>query len=113
MCYVDLEPCEVWDERERKACKSHKCNCCGGAIRPGEMYLVHFSVFEGLPNSEKMCGPCRDDRKEFADAHDGTLCQPHHLWEMVSGCIGEGFDEGDDEKWKAMLARIDDRGNRT
>lgn len=106
MCFVDLDPCEVWQERDRKARKEHKCSCCHRTIKPGEMYLVHFSVFEGNPESQKCCKECEADRAEFAKAHDGTLCTPHHLPEMVRSCIGEGDD---DAAWEAMLKRIENR----
>ncbi len=105
MCFVDLEPCEVWRETERKARKPHRCSCCRGTIPAGDEYLVHFSVFQGDATSEKMCLPCRDDRKAFADAHEGTLCTPSFLREMVAECVSEDED-GDGAKWAAMLARI-------
>jgi hypothetical protein len=108
MCFIDLDPCEVWDERERKARKEHKCGACGKTIRVGETYLTHFSVFEGNANSEKMCFPCRDDRKQFADAHDGTLMTPSFLRQMVAECISEG-DEESERQWKPLLDRIDSR----
>lgn len=107
MCFVALEPCKVWQETERKARKSHECSCCHGTIKAGAMYLVHFSVFDGTATSEKMCGPCEADRKEFADAHESLLCSPGWLRRMVRDCMGEGDD---DEKWRAMLDRIKARG---
>ena len=58
MCDLDLEPCEIWNEKKRKAQKSHECDCCGRMIRPGEIYLVHFSVYDGDTTSEKVCAEC-------------------------------------------------------
>ena len=109
MCYIDLEPCEVWEERERKARKEHRCSCCHGAILAGQVYLVHFSVFEGTATSGKMCTACRDDRATFAADHDGTLCTPSYFPQMLRECIGEFFDEADAAHWKAMLGRINGR----
>jgi hypothetical protein len=104
MCYVDLEPCEVWEERHRKARRQHRCSCCRRAIQPGEQYLVHFSVFEGNAETQKCCAECERDRQTFADAHGGTLCQPSFLPEMLGNCIG---DEPESEAdWRPMLDRI-------
>jgi hypothetical protein len=108
MCFVDLDPCEVWRETERKARKSHRCSCCSSVIAAGDVYLVHFNVFEGAATNEKMCFPCRDDRKEFADGHEGTLCSPGWLMTMVSDCSS---DYPEDAQWRAMLERIRGRMN--
>lgn len=107
MCFADLGPAQVWRETERKARKPHACDCCGGAIPAGAVYLVHFSVFDGTATSEKMCGPCRDDRAEFAAGHDGVLCSPGWLRTLVSDCSS---DYPEDAAWRAMLARIRARG---
>lgn len=107
MCFVDLEPCEVWEERHRKARKVHRCSCCGRAISPGERYLVHFSVFQGDPTSEKCCAACEADRQKFADAHGGTLCTPGWLPNMLRSCIGE--DPDSEETWAPMLKSIRSR----
>lgn len=103
MCFVDLDPCELWTEYERKARKPHKCACCYGTIKAGEFYLVHFSVFEGSPTSEKMCLPCKADRAEFAAAHGGMMHTPSWVETGVRNCIGEGDN---DEQWRALLDRI-------
>ncbi len=54
MCSIDLDPCEVWREEERKARKEHRCACCNRVIKPGTKYLSHFSVFEGSPTTEAL-----------------------------------------------------------
>lgn len=113
MCMVgDLEPCEVWDERERKARKAHTCSCCYGQIRAGEVYVVHFSVFEGQANSEKMCKPCHAARAEFAKAHDGSLCSPSYFGRMLMECIGENGEDDDPEnkRWVELRDEMDARG---
>ncbi len=106
MCFIDLEPCKVFDEHHRKARKPHECSCCYGTIKAGDRYLVHFSVFDGSANANKMCAACEADRSEFAAAHDGMMCVPHDLQLHLRACIGEGDD---DEQWKAMLKRIESR----
>lgn len=104
MCYVDLEPCEVWNERQRKARKSHRCECCRGTIAAGEMYFAHFSVFEGDATNAKMCLRCNTDRDLFAAAHDGKLPTPGGFYAMLRECISE--NDPDDDRWRPMADRI-------
>lgn len=108
MCVIDLEPCEVWSEKERTARKAHSCSCCGSAIHPGQRYLDHFSVYDGSATLQKACLPCRDDRKEFADEHDGMICNPGYFMEMLGDCITDEEPESD-AKWSPMLDRITSR----
>jgi hypothetical protein len=108
MCMIDLEPCVVWRETKRRARKRHKCGGCGGLITAGEQYLVHFSVFEGNTSTSKLCLPCDQSRREFADHHDAGLCQPDYFYELLQGCIAEGDDESD-VVWAPMLAAMDAR----
>lgn len=105
MCEIDTgDRCEVWDERHRKARKEHKCSCCYRTIMMGELYLVHFSVYEGNCETQKCCAECEFDRHQFSQAHEGWLPQPHYLPEMLDECISE--DPDSEEKWKPMLERI-------
>lgn len=113
MCDIDDgERCSVWMETQRRARKDHRCDACDGLIGAGEVYLVHFSVYEDHPTSEKMCVECEVDRKEFADAHNGMLYPPGGLQELLESCINEGTisdDEGqtvllpEDARWQSML----------
>jgi hypothetical protein len=106
MCDIDDgERCSVWRETQRRARISHRCDACAGAIGVGEIYLVHFSVFEGYTTSEKMCVECEVDRKEFADAHNGMLYTPGSMSEVLGNCISEG-DEDSETKWRPMLAAM-------
>lgn len=104
MCYIDLEPAEVWSETERKARKPHKCSCCHGTIAAGQNYWTHFSVLDGDNTTEKICAACYTDREVFAYVHDGTLCTPGALPEMLQECIAEGDKDG--SQWAEMLKRI-------
>ena len=104
MCDINLDPCDVWRESHRKARKEHVCSCCRRAIRPGETYLVHFSVFEGDARTQKCCAECDRDRDVFAEAHGGTLSEPSYFGVLLGECIGEGDDN--DERWRPMLSRI-------
>lgn len=102
MCYIDLEPCDVWEENKVKAArKRHRCDACGGAVAVGESYYRHFSVYDDSATSEKICMPCYEAREVFADAHDGQSTNPSYFVELLNSCIGE--DEESDTKWLPML----------
>ena len=107
MCYIDLEPCEVWQEHTYRARKAHTCGCCGRTIQPGLRYVHIFLVFEGDASFERSCLPCWHANGAFADAHDGMRCTPSSLVETIAACIDEG-DEGA-AQWKRMLRRIEAR----
>jgi hypothetical protein len=103
MCYVELEPAEVWEEKKRKARKAHKCNSCLRTIAKGEVYHTHFSIYEDSPTSNKICAECFADRAAFGDAHD-CVGTPEYFPRMLAECVSEG-DPGD-ARWRPMLERI-------
>jgi hypothetical protein len=111
MCYIELEPCGVWLETERKARKAHQCSSCKGAILPGQPYTKHFSILEpgDRPVSEKICAPCVVARSEFGDAHESGDPTPSYFPAMLVECIQEG-DAESEAKWKPMLEAIQGRG---
>jgi hypothetical protein len=49
---------EVWEQRKRRARKDHKCRACGIKIRRGDLYVYHFSLFEGQVDTVKRCLAC-------------------------------------------------------
>lgn len=104
MCYIDLEPCEVWQEAIQRAKKPHQCDTCGRPIPAGIRYAKVFMVFEGEPGTEKACLPCWRAGGVFAEAHEGMRCTPASLVDMLLSCIDEN-DEGVGQ-WKRMLNRI-------
>lgn len=110
MCSIDLDPCEVWQERKVTARKDHRCSCCGGRIKSGEVYVRHFSVFEGDVSAEKACGACEEMRRDFLAEH-GTCGSPGYMQTLLEECIDyEDRDvDGVGAKWRAaidaMLAR--------
>ena len=56
MCSIDLDPASLWSEREVRARKRHTCDCCGGFIQPGAVYVKHFSMLIRLsPTGERKC----------------------------------------------------------
>jgi len=107
MCYVELEPCEVWTETEtlRRARKTHRCSSCKGPIRAGEEYLVHFSIMDGEICSEKSCAACTAARSEFGDAHGGIQPTPSYLPVLLADCVAEG-DAASDTRWRPMLNAV-------
>lgn len=108
MCLIDDgERCEVWSETHRTARKQHKCDSCTQPIAAGSRYLVHFSVFEGYPQHEKMCDWCDAQRAVFSAEHDGYTSPPSNLEQMIEGCIDEG--DADSKRWQPMLDALRDR----
>ena len=107
MCYIDLEPCEVWQTSLYRARKEHRCDTCSRIIRPGLRYMRVFAVFEGQASTDRSCLPCWRAGGIFADAHDGMRCTPSSLVDMIRECIDEN-DEGVGQ-WKRMLRRIQAR----
>ncbi len=105
MCYIDAEPCELWNETKVKARKRHRCSVCQSDINAGVVYLKHFSKFEGEISHGKICPACEADRAMFAAAHDGVSTSPEGFAWLLSDCIADG-DEESETKWKPMLARI-------
>lgn len=88
----DWEPCELWIEKERKARKTHKCDCCQGVIEPKTQYFTHFSVFQGDATSAKMCKFCFDDRSRYSDAYDQDLFCPTQMELELKECISQDDD---------------------
>jgi hypothetical protein len=114
MCEIDDgERCSVWSERQRRARKDHKCDTCDGMIGGGEIYILHFSVFDGRVSSGRICVECELAREEFASEHGGILWQPESFADALQECIAEGDtyedDAGkrtvdpEDARWVAML----------
>jgi len=112
MCYIDLEPCEVFNETVVKAArKEHVCSCCGGRIKLGEGYVKHFSIFDDDVTKEKSCLGCVATATEFQKVH-GTRSNPSYMPDLLQQCIENEEDEGNTamvEKWtteiKAMKRR--------
>lgn len=102
MCVIDLEPSDVWRETTRKARKEHVCSSCRGVILQNDVYLEHFSLFEGYPTRAKMCSLCHRDRAVFSAAHSQMLCTPIYFPDALEECIHDG-DEESDLRWRPML----------
>ncbi len=98
MCDIDLEPSDFWSERKAKARKQHRCDCCGGAIRPGDVYLRHFSVYDGVAVTEKECPACMEMGERFAKEH-GQRSNPSYMGQLLRDCL----DSGEGDHWRADI----------
>ena len=109
MCDLyDLEPCTVWRETPRTARKQHRCDGCGAFIRPGEVYLAHFNVFEGEASNEKACFACWWALEDFGN-HHGQRMAPANLSWMLSDCYGgegRGYWTDEDRLWRRYHAAL-------
>ncbi len=106
MCDISLEPCSLWNEKERKARTPKMCSACDGPIKPGDMYVKHFSKFEGEVTFNNLCKPCEVIRKEFAEAHDGMRPTPENLANMLFECEDEDDPE---DSWSKLLKQMQAR----
>lgn len=92
---------EFYSERMRIAAKPHKCDACGGIIRPGERYSAQAGKYEGEFFSRCWHEDCNNaigyyidflsveyelDYDEVSDALAENLCRM---------CKYFDFDEGD------------------
>lgn len=68
MCF-DVEPCEVWCPKVRRARKTHRCDECFGGILPGERYLSVTGIF----SHSAMMGPCENGTRARASDRWGVL----------------------------------------
>jgi hypothetical protein len=101
----------VWSEKQRRARKQHRCTSCGGSIRPGDLYLNHFSIFEGDATSARLCAACDGSRDEFSHAHEGTLLHPETLLDSLVECVEQEPEMA--PKWQPMIDAIRQRREET
>ena len=124
MCLIDDDyTAGVWSDTRVKARKQHGCDCCKGIIEPGQVYVRHFSTWEGDLCSEKLCSVCDHFMDEFGkvEGHPARTT-PRSLTDYLSQCISEAdddiYDEESDEykpgpgtqRWQEMLDTIKARG---
>jgi|HubBroStandDraft_1064217.scaffolds.fasta_scaffold165777_2 hypothetical protein len=57
--YGDGETVTVYDETQRKARKSHKCDACHEAIAPGHQYYRTAILFDGSWDTYVRCERCQ------------------------------------------------------
>jgi hypothetical protein len=104
------ERCDVWEETWVKARKAHRCEGCLKTIHPGEKYVRHFSLYDGMVTSEKCCEKCMVAREEFAKEPGHLLPTPSTFTESLDECISD-YDStpAEKRKWKAVLRNIERR----
>lgn len=110
MCDISFDgSCDVWNEREVTARLAHVCDCCNGAIAPGEKYRRIFMAGEGSAGTEKQCLACVTLNEEFATIH-GANVAPSYMPEMLQQCIDEeGATSEMGQKWIGELAAMKTR----
>lgn len=67
-CYCDFDPADVWNERNRRARKPHRCYECGDTIEIGEDYLYISYLFDGKWSHHKLCDGCEECWKILREA---------------------------------------------
>ena len=83
-CYCDLEPCDVYNERRRKANKEHRCAECHKTIRKGQTYIVLNSLFEGVWSTVKRCIQCQQIGRDYCCG----AAAAGEVWSMVWESLG-------------------------
>jgi hypothetical protein len=111
MCVLEFdEQAAVFTEKKVVAKKDHKCFCCRGAIKKGDSYVRHFSVFDRCPSAEKMCLSCFEMRTTFAKEHNGQYASPSGMPDLLVECIDmEGVDSEAGKRWQRELDAMDER----
>lgn len=107
MCdFYGGELADLWVHRYPKARKEHRCEACGGTIKPGRRYLSLFTLFDGSGSTVKCCLPCERIGRKFAEVHRMTP-HPSALVDSLQECIEEEpLSAG---KWRPMLRAIRNR----
>ncbi len=107
MCDFGGEAATLWVRKYPKARKDHRCEACGGVIKPGRRYLVLFSIFEGSAASAKCCLPCDRISQKFGKEHELTP-YPTALVDSLQECIDE--EPSSAKKWRPAIRAIRARG---
>ncbi len=109
MCeiYSDGDTCDVWEERQVRARKRHRCHECGGHIEAGTNYRRIDSLYEGTWAHHRVCEPCWEVWERFSREH-GSLIVLNTLEEMLVECVD--YNEGSAEQWGRDLEALRERG---
>lgn len=119
MCEVtyDRDACAAWRETPRTARKQHVCQCCAGAINPGDRYTHVSWVQDRRGYDERECAACHVVAEAYRAAH-GMRWSPSQTAYALHECIDEdGEDSEAGRQWtaaiEAMQARQDARAGAT
>ncbi len=87
--------CEVYEPRNVKARKEHRCCECGATIQVGDVYEYIFTVFDGDTEVVKTCLTCCRIRRDWSCGVHGGLRQT--IWDAtgvdyITGEIDERFE---------------------
>ncbi len=99
------EPCSVYEVKERRARKAHRCSGCDETIRPGVKYTYVFMVHEGDSYIYKRCPRCQTiyvhlSEKIRAEGDHDQFCDE----ELNCGHEYEDRWEEPTPEWLAALA---------
>lgn len=74
-CYCDYDgpSPEFFHESLPKARKEHRCDECGGKVKPGETYRLIVGKWDGDLNTFKACPDCLE-LMTWAEAHVKCIC---------------------------------------
>jgi hypothetical protein len=94
----DAEPWDVFESKDRRAVKAHRCTECGRTIDPGETYQHAAGLMDGNWFTFKTCAHCRTCCAWLVAVCDG------YLFEGVLEDLGEHRFESVASWW--LLRRI-------
>lgn len=111
MCYIDLDPCEVWKVTEVQKCrKRHVCQGCYTQIPVGSHYWKIFTIYDGHASEEKECDSCHAIFEEFAAEDGHTRSVPSYMAELIGECVYEDVDDPKNLRYLKMLEEMSARG---
>jgi hypothetical protein len=108
MCDIHLDASELWDERDVKARKSHRCNMCRGLINAGDTYVRHFSIYDHDVTSNKMCKPCEAICKDFAKSHE-MYSTPEYMPRLLNECVSGLLYHPETAQWQLAILEMQSR----
>ena len=82
-CVCDNDPCDIWDEKERKARKEYRCYECGEKIEKGDTYIHISALHYGEWSHFRVCEFCKHDW--------GVVTDAGHCYEI--GGLSEAWQE--------------------
>ncbi len=108
MCDIDVDdPCEVWKETRHTARKEHACDCCGGRIKPRDVYTRIFMISDGCPSVERECASCSAMMALFKQ-HHRNWWNPGMMRDALQECVREErvYDADRDEYVPSDIGKL-------